>query len=124
MDLFTEVANATLATKVKDLGALTKSANTRGNPNEQNITRLFASIGYPDILDGLQWQNMTNKQLRAKLRSLNELRNKIVHGTTETVSKAVLSNFVTFISTFAAQLDRKLRGEVRSVTRSYPWAAV
>lgn len=45
VDLFDEVTDATLRGKVKDIAAITESANTRGNPNEQNITKLFSSIG-------------------------------------------------------------------------------
>ena len=94
IDLFVEVAQVTLNGKVKDLAALTDSANTRGNPNEQNIIRLFNSIGYPNVLDTVSWQKMSNKQLRAKLKAFNELRNKIVHGSSETVKKRTLANYL------------------------------
>lgn len=121
VDLYVEVAKHTLDGKVKNLTAVTTSANTRGNPNEQNITRLFDSIGYPDILDGLSWQRMNNKQLRGKLKALNELRNKIVHGSSETVKKSTLANFLAVFTTFGEKFDAKLRREVRSVIGAQPW---
>ena len=121
VDLFTEVANITLSGKVKDLEALTGVANTRGNPNEQNITRLFNAIGYPDILDGISWQRMSNKQVKAKLKAFNELRNKIVHGSSETVKKRTLANFLAVFTSFAEKFDEKVRREVRSVTGTNPW---
>jgi hypothetical protein len=120
-DLFVEVAGHTLAGKVRDLQVLTAAANTRGNPNEQNITRLFESIGYPNILDGITWQGMSNKQVRGKLRSLNELRNSIVHGSSETVQKATVAVYLAVVERLAERLDHKLRGEVRTVTGAAPW---
>lgn len=44
-DLFDEVARATLNGKVSEIDAVIGAANRRGNPNEDNITRLFNSIG-------------------------------------------------------------------------------
>lgn len=121
VDLFKEVARTTLSGKVKDLDAVTDSANTRGNPNEQNITRMFKSIGYPNILDGVSWKKMSNKSVRTKLRSFNELRNKIVHGASGTVTKKTLENYFKVFSNFADKFDDKLFREVRSVTGADPW---
>lgn len=120
-DIFKEVANMTLAGKVRDVTALIETANTRGNPNEANITRLFRSIGYADILGGISWQRMNNRQLRAKLRSFNELRNRIAHGAAETVNKVTLRNYLDVLSNLAQRLDEKLRRETRSVTGVDPW---
>jgi len=121
VDLFKEVANRTLTGKVRDVAALVEAADTRGNLNEANITRLFQSIGYPGVLDNISWQHMNNKQLRAKLKAFNELRNKIVHGTAETVKKDVLKNYLDVFSNLAERLDDKLRREVRNVTGTNPW---
>lgn len=78
-DLFEEAASRVLEGKVSDVPSVLKAANTHGNPNEQNIIRLFQSIGFSDILEGIAWKNMSNKRLRSNLRTFNELRNKIVH---------------------------------------------
>jgi HEPN superfamily RiboL-PSP-like protein len=121
VDLFKEVANETLTGKVRNVVALIEVANTRGNPNEANITQLFQSIGYPRVLDGITWQRMNNNQLRAKLRTFNELRNKIVHGTAGTVKKSALKNYLDVFSNLAERLDGKLRREVRAVIGANPW---
>lgn len=120
-DLYKEVAHHTLDGKVKDFNIMISSAEKRGNPNVQNITRLFSSIGYPDILNGISWQRMSNKQLLGKITALNELRNKIVHGSSDVVKKSTLMNFLNILVTFADKFDKKLRIEVKSVTRVYPW---
>lgn len=120
-DLFKEVANKTLAGKVKDVTALIESTNIRGNPSEENVTRLFRSIGYADVLGGITWQRMNNKRLRAKLKSFNELRNRIAHGAAERVNKATLRNYLDVLSNLAQKLDDKLRREVNSVTGVDPW---
>jgi len=121
VDLFKEAARTTLDGKVKNLDAVTESTNTRGNPNEQNITRMFKSIGYPNILDDIAWKNMSNRSLRIKLRSFNELRNKIVHGADASVTKAKLTNYLNVLTNFAQKFDGKLFREVRSVTGADPW---
>jgi hypothetical protein len=121
MDLQGEVARATLDGKVSDLEALLETARMRGNPNQDNIMRSFRCLGYSNVLDGISWQRMSNTQLRAKLRAFNELRNSIVHGTSVTVRKSVLKNYLAVFRSFAEQLDRKLRREVRALTDADPW---
>jgi hypothetical protein len=122
-DLFKEVAHTTLAGRVRDINALISTASLRGNPNEQNIVKLFASLGYPNILDGISWQRMTNAQLKNKLKALNELRNKIVHGNSDAVSKAQVENFLNIFTNFAMRLDSRLRVQVHGVIGAYPWPA-
>lgn len=120
-DLFKEVTVACLAGKVRDVAAVQSAANTRGNPNWQNITKLFRAVGFPDILADISWQRMSNAQLRRKLESFNMLRNKIVHGASEHVTKATVSNYLNVLTNFAYHLDDKLKVEVHKVTRRNPW---
>ncbi|MGO9566495.1 MAG: HEPN domain-containing protein [Desulfomonilaceae bacterium] len=121
VDLFREVAGITLSGKIRDVQTLTDTANTRGNPNPDNINKLFGSLGFPKVLDGLAWQKMSNQALLKKLRNFNELRNKIVHGRNERVTKQKVSNHLKVLKNFALHLDRKLRSEVHHVTAEYPW---
>ncbi len=121
VDLFNEVARITLNGKVKDISVLTEAANTKGNPNEQNITKLFSSIGYPKILDGVSWQRTSNKQVKAKLKTFNELRNKIVHGSSEKITKRTLAGYLSIFTSFAERFDEKVRREVRGVIGADPW---
>jgi hypothetical protein len=120
-DLYEEAASRVLDGKVSDVPSVIKAANTRGNPNEQNITKLFESIGFPDILDGLKWQRMSNKSLRGKLRAFNELRNRIVHSSSERVHKSRVSNYLKVMTHFAEQLDSKLERDIRKLTGHNPW---
>lgn len=121
VDLFKEVTVACLDGKVRDVAALQSAANTRGNPNWQNITKLFKAAGFPDVLTNISWQRMSNVQLRRKLEAFNVLRNKIVHGSSEHVSKSAVSNYLNVFTNFAQHLDDTLKVEVRRVTRHNPW---
>ena len=60
-----------------------------GNPSDDNIKRLFLKIGVPDVFDGLSWQRTTTADIKTKLNVLNQLRNRIAHGSSNlTVNKA------------------------------------
>jgi uncharacterized protein YutE (UPF0331/DUF86 family) len=93
----------------------------RGNPNEDNVKRLFNSLGYSDVLGEISWQRMSNRQMRAKLRAFNELRNSIVHGTSVSVKKSTLENYLAVFRSLAEQLDRKLKRQVSTLTNVDPW---
>lgn len=123
VDLYKEVAVHTLTGKVRDVQALVSATNLRGNPNPDNIVKLFAYLGYPNILDGVSWQRMSNPQLKSKLRSFNKLRNEIVHGSRGTVTKAQVENYHNVFKSFAARLDSRLCSQVHAVTGAYPWPA-
>ena len=120
-DLFQETARHLLTGHVPDVEALIDGANTRGNPNEQNIRRLFASIGFTDVLVGLSWQKVGNKAMRTKLRTFNELRNRIVHGKSEKVHKKQVAVFTSVWRNFAGRLDEKLRKEIAKKIGKTPW---
>jgi len=120
-DLFEEAAGKLLAGKVPDVQTLVSNARLRGNPTSENITRLFATAGFPDVLDGISWQKCTNATVRSRLKGLNELRNRIVHGGTETVGKWQVEHFKAFVENLAIRLDRKVATVVRSVTGVAPW---
>jgi RiboL-PSP-HEPN len=51
-----------------------------GNPSNANIRNLFLKIGVPDIFSGLSWQGTTTADVADKLDVLNQLRNRIAHG--------------------------------------------
>ena len=123
VDLYKEVAVSTLTGKVKDVNALVDTASLRGNPNVENITKLFATLGYPAILDSLSWQRMSNSQLKSKLRTFNVLRNQIVHGSSGTVRKNRVENYLKVLTSFAGKLDAKLRTQVHGITGTHPWGA-
>ena len=118
VDLFKEVAKDILDGAVRNVEAVISAANTRGNPNEQNIVKLFKAIGVPDVLNGITWQHMSNSQLRVNLRNFNELRNKIVHGSSERVRKSLVLKYLKIFSNFAKHIDKRLMPRRRR--RLYP----
>jgi len=120
-DLFQEAARHLLTGHVPDVDALLDAANTRGNPNENNIRRLFASIGFSDVLLGVSWQKVGNKAVRTKLRSFNELRNRIVHGKSEKVHKKQVAIYMSVWRNFAGKLDDRVGSEIVKKTGKAPW---
>jgi len=120
-DLHAETASALFTGKVDSLKALIEASPTQGNPNEHNINRLFASLGFARILDGISWQKMGNDALRKKLRKFNELRNRVAHGAGETVSKNQVVNYMQVWSSFANRLDRKVSDEIEKQIGEAPW---
>jgi hypothetical protein len=120
-DVFEEVARALLHEQVPDIGALIRQAPTRRNPNWDNISRVFAAVGFGGVLDDLSWQNCSNATLKARLREFNELRNRIVHGKAETVRKQRVKNYIGFVRSLATRLDRKLARRYRQLVGEDPW---
>lgn len=121
VDVFQETAQAILRDKVKDVEALIDAAQMRGNPNERNIRSLFKAVGFHDIFDGISWQRMSTESLKKNINDFNELRNRVVHGSSESVRKQVVSNYKRVSLNFATHLDEKLRAEIRALTGAYPW---
>lgn len=51
-----------------------------GNPSDENIIALFRRLGINDVFDGLSWQGQSTTALKKKLRTINQVRNRIAHG--------------------------------------------
>lgn len=120
-DIFSEAAKFLIGERVEDIDALIEAAPVRGNPNEQNITKLFASVGFIDALSGVSWQKMNNKSLRKKLKEFNELRNKVAHGKTVKVSKAKVESYKNVWANFARRFDAALKNRIKQASGSSPW---
>ena len=120
-DIHKEAARALLNGKVSDLDGLIGVAPTRGNPNVKNINKLFASLGFSNILEGISWPRMGNEALKTKLRGFNELRNRIAHGDGETVSKRQVENYQKVWTNLAKHLDRKIGRETKKLIGTVPW---
>lgn len=120
-DIFSETVRQLLHGYVEDDETVVNAAPTRGNPNQQNINRLFAGIGFADVVSQVSWQRMSNESVKRNLRELNELRNRIVHGTSENVNKSRVRSFYHFVLNFALRLDRLLHQKLLEVTGREPW---
>jgi len=114
-EVFAECAMILLDGKVESVECVINQAPTRGNPNPENIKRLFQCIGFPDILENIHWQKMQNKTVRDKLREIVELRNRIVHGTPEAVQKTKVVNLKIFVERFTKHFDKKLEKATRNL---------
>ena len=94
-----------------------KSIVQWGNPNPDNIERLFLRIGADKVLTGLSWQKCTEGSLRTKLDHLNQLRNGIAHGRTQlqingndvSVSLASINNYRGFAQVFGQYFESHAR---------------
>jgi len=122
-DLFDETVDHVLAGKVKDTVSVKDSGLKRGNPNTDNIEKLFASIGFPNLLSGVFWAPWSSDvPMKAKLRRFNRLRNSIVHGESEPIIKNTVRDYLGFAEKLAAAIDKKLKTEITSVSGGRaPW---
>ncbi len=57
-----------------------------GNPNSNNVRKLFFRLGFSDVLDGLSWQKCTNTEVVRLLDEINQVRNRVAHGHSITVN--------------------------------------
>src|SRR2546427_3836303 len=108
VDLFKECAATLLADKVKDIDALINVSPTKGNPNKNNINNLFATLGFPNVLDGIKWSGQSNSALQDNLKSFNELRNRIVHGKSEKVRRRTVSWYFRLWTSLAKHVERAI----------------
>jgi hypothetical protein len=120
-DLYYEAASILLAGRVADIEVLKKSAPTRGNPNNDNINKLFATLGFSDILATISWQRCSNQTLLRRMNDFNVLRNQIVHGRSINVSKHVVVGYLSSWTALAQRLDAKMRVELQRITGRAPW---
>ena len=88
---------------------------------EQNITKLFQVLGFPAILKGLSWHKVSNTAFRKHLREFNELRNRIVHGKSETVLKRRVESYVSLWTQLAKKLDAVVGKEIEKRSGAAPW---
>jgi hypothetical protein len=111
-----------LRNAVKSVDALVCEARGRfSNPHADVIERLFSSIGLPKILDNVSWQRASNQSIRRRLTGYVQIRNRIVHGSQEPVSKAKVEEFRRFVEVFAEKFDAKVHDEIQRVMETAPW---
>lgn len=121
VDLHQECAHLLLNEHIASVNALVNQAPTRGNPNADNIGRLFATLGFRGVLDGIHWRNMSNSSVKARLQKINELRNRIVHGAPETVHKVQVTNNLNFVRRFTQKFDTQMTVSMTKVLGRAPW---
>ena len=120
-DVFKQCARSVFPALVSDEKAFDlywKQMRGWGNPDERNIKSLFMRLGVIDIFGDLSWQGTTNARIKANLNDLNQIRNKIAHGTKDltlggksySLSLKNVESFRDFIQNFALRFsDHALR---------------
>ena|SRR5271167_3505839 len=124
-DLHAEAANHLFSSTVKDPNALITEAQSRlPNPLDYCIEQLFRSLGLPNILEELRWQKASNRRIRRRLSKYIEMRNRITHGSQETISKEKVQGFKHFVELFAERFDAKVRTEIKDLSGRAPWPEI
>lgn len=114
-DVFIDVSRNVLPNLADDLAIASyrRTFARWGNPSTENIGRLFGRIGVADVLAGLSWRNCSNRTVRSRLDSLNQIRNAIAHGRQEVrvdgepiaLSLARAAGYRDFIGAFAERFE-------------------
>lgn len=121
-DVFLEASRRVLTPlgRIGDISKYQKSYNRNGNPNPDNMTRLFLRLGIEDVLDGLSWRNCTNETVRRKLNHLNQLRNDIAHGNAVLrvdgrevqLRQSMVTNYRNFAEQFGNRFEAHVMGKL------------
>lgn len=121
-DIYAEAASSLLQGRVKSVPELIKEP--KGffrNPQPGYIEKLFRTLGFPEILNGVHWQKASDQAVRNRLTDYMDLRNKIAHGQQIKVRKSKVRKFTRFVNLFAEKFDEKLKAEIRNITNLPPW---
>jgi len=121
-DLHAEAANYLFSSTVRDLNALITEAQGKfSNPHAYRIEQLFCSLGLRKILEELRRQRASNSRIRTRLSKYIEMRNRIAHGSQETIPKKKVQGFKHFVELFADRFDAKVRTVIKDLTGRTPW---
>jgi len=124
VDLHKECADMLFQGRLENLETLiaeSPTTPTRGNPNVENITRLFGSLGFSKVLEKIRWQKMKDASVKKKLKEMNELRNRIAHSTSETVRKVKVDYYLNFVKKFSNKFDEELKKRMTQLLGKKPW---
>jgi hypothetical protein len=93
------------------------------NPTADRIDEFFALLGLKKpTKDGrIRWQNCDNARVRRSLNELIETRNKIAHGTQETVHKKNVEQLKRHVEGFAGRFDDVVAEHMTTVLGTRPW---
>ena len=112
-ELFKEIAKKIISQKVnsgdEEVEKIIKSlSETKYNPRVDVINKLFATIGFYNIVDEINWQNMSNNTVKDKIKNMIEIRNKIAHGSAviinnkpKRIDKSEVKKLKDFVNLFA-----------------------
>ncbi|MEH3119841.1 MAG: HEPN domain-containing protein [Methylorubrum populi] len=119
-DVFVECSKSVMPNLSNGIGKYKNSFSRWGNPSPENINNLFLRLGVEKVLDGLKWQRTPDTIVAAKLRVMNELRNKIAHGDktlivsgkSVSLSLSIVENYRSFCAVFAQKFEGHAKNKV------------
>ncbi len=123
-ELFKEVAKKVISKKVssgdEEIEKIIKSlSETKYNPRVDVINKLFATIGFYNIVDEINWQRMSNNTVKDKIKNMIEIRNKIAHGNAviinhepKRIDKKEVKQLKEFINLFSKTICKVIRDKL------------
>ena len=85
-----------------------------GNPNHDNINKLFLRVGIFNLLEDYRCPNKTEKETRENLDKFNQARNRIAHGKSITDIKGIglTQGGIWQVATFVREFGQGLEAHV------------
>ena len=123
-ELFKEIAKKVISKKVnsgdEEVEKIIKSlSETKYNPRVDVINKLFATIGFYNIVDEINWQKMSNNTVKDKIKNMIEIRNKIAHGSAviinnkpKRIDKSEVKQLKEFINLFSKTICKVIRDKL------------
>ncbi|HMN94743.1 MAG TPA: HEPN domain-containing protein [Hydrogenophaga sp.] len=121
-ELHAELGAIMLKGKADDPVAVIKLVKPpRSNPHVNVINQMFSGIGVYELMDSINWQKCDNKTVKSRLTGYLETRNKIAHGSKESITKGKVSQLKQFIELLAGKLEEKAASKATVILGKKPW---
>lgn|SRR5574337_570160 len=121
-ELHMELGKIVLAGKVSNPEAIVKLVKPpRSNPHVEIINQMFSGLGVYELMDAIAWQKCDNKTVKSRLTSYLETRNKIAHGSKESITKGKVEQLKEYVELLAKKLDSKCATKAKATYGTAPW---
>lgn len=121
-DIHQELGHIMLEGRASNPAAIIKLVRPgRSNPHVTIIDQMFAGIGIYDLMSSISWQRCPNKTVKSRLTKYLETRNKIAHGSKESITKNRVTELKRFIEILARQIDSKAAYKAEAILGRAPW---
>lgn len=121
-ELHAELGAIMLKGKAVDPAAVIKLVKPpRSNPHVNVINQMFSGIGVYELMDSINWQKCDNKTVKSRPTGYLETRNKIAHGSKESITKGKVAQLKQFIELLAAKLEEKAASKATVILGKKPW---
>jgi len=121
-DLHREIGFILLNGKVNDPDAIIKLVKvSRSNPHVDVINKMFSGLAIYEVMDDVRWQKCSNNTVKTRLKGYLETRNKIAHGSRESITKKKVTQLKDFVEKLAEKLDSTVCKKANSILGYDPW---